>query len=181
MNLYKNLIELMIEVMTKNIQLIKSNIMKKLHILLPTILCVFSCEKFLPIDRKYNTPVSLYNNSKDTISRFIDDIDWDKTPYPDTSITEETILMKGILPSKIDILYFEENLQNQFSKYPNDTICLFILNTNTIKNNPWDSIRSRYNILARYDLSSQDIINRNFKIEYPYDSSLGKLKVWQKM
>lgn len=42
-----------------------------------------------------------------------------------------------------------------------------------------ERMREDYNILQRYDLSHEDLKKRNYVIEYPYDSTKGKLKVWK--
>lgn len=63
---------------------------------------------------------------------------------------------------------------------PKDTISLFIFSSDTINKYPWDSVRSNYMILQRYDLSLKDLQNRNWTIEYPYDSSKGNMKVWKR-
>lgn len=130
----------------------------------------------------YDLRFKVQNNSSNTISYFDN-----ANNYPDTSISyiSDQFLKANdyysITPEKNRIIYTTGTSWEQiFNQAPEGIVMLYIINTDLIKNNPWDSIQNQYNILARYDLSIEDLKHRNFTIEYPYNSSLGKLKVWTK-
>jgi hypothetical protein len=59
-----------------------------------------------------------------------------------------------------------------------DTLAMFFFDNDTLAKYDWSEIRSGYRILKRYDLSLQDLENRNFTIEYPFNRNLGPIKQW---
>lgn len=61
-----------------------------------------------------------------------------------------------------------------------DTLSIFVFNNKMLSQMPWESVADQYVIECRYDVSLDDLRRRNWALEYPYDSSKGKLKVWTK-
>jgi hypothetical protein len=54
-----------------------------------------------------------------------------------------------------------------FEDLPADTFMIFIFDADTLEQVPWDKVRSEYKILKRYDLSLQDLKDRDWKVVYP--------------
>lgn len=82
--------------------------------------------------------------------------------YPDTLLMNSNATTGPILKDH----FFGYDFNRLLSK---DTMCLFILDEDTISKYSWDIIKSDYKILQRYDLRVDDIGLRqlNFKITYP--------------
>lgn len=125
--------------------------------------------------------IHIENNSDHSIQTYkiLSDISGDKV-YPDTSIVRKETGIVVKQKTSADIGFNGNDIQEQFKYFPKDTLSFFVFDADTVAKYPWDSIRSKYLVSARYDLSAQDIINRKYRIEYPYDPKLGKLKVYQK-
>jgi len=145
--------------------------------LIPILALQCNKDKFNGYDLRFK----VQNNSSNTISYL------KNSDFPDTLLFETEPFLKAndyfaIPPEKKSSIHITGTTWEKiFSKAPQEIVMLYIIDTETLKKTPWDSIRSQYNILARYDLSLQDLQHRNFVIEYPYDTSLGKLKVYQKL
>ena len=91
--------------------------------------------------------------------------------YPDTSIG--TYNPAGS-PYNYQILANSEKqatigrndcLEGKFQQY--STWELFLFDENTLLTVPWDTIRKKYLILKRYDLTLKDLQNANWSITYP--------------
>ena len=60
----------------------------------------------------------------------------------------------------------DEKWDKVFEKLPSDTLSIFIFSGDTIAIYDWQTIRSNYNVLKRYDLSYQDMESLNWTITY---------------
>lgn len=129
----------------------------------------------------YDLRFKVKNNSNGVISIFQNSLD-----YPDTTLFETRPFLEAndyyfIMSGKSRSFYLTGSTwEKEFNKASNGIIMVYLINTDTLKKFDWDSIRINYKILQRYDLSLKDLQNRNWEIEYPYDSTRGKLKVWKK-
>jgi hypothetical protein len=99
--------------------------------------------------------------------------------YPDTNISEAIDLWKYIEPNtKSDFLWTRDWEGNFEIRSSNGKMSIFIFDADTINAYPIEIIRSEYKVLARYDVTLSDLERRNFVLEFPYDASKGKLKVY---
>jgi hypothetical protein len=80
--------------------------------------------------------------------------------------TKQTIEIKGVRD------------ENFFSELPKDTLSVFILNRDTIKNYSWEDVRTNNKILLRIDLSFEDIKKLKFIIPYPPTEAMKDMKMW---
>jgi hypothetical protein len=101
------------------------------------------------------------NNSSKIISIFY------KSNYPDTSLPSAEPILGGILPNGSRFLDSKKKWETVFAESPRDTLSFFYLSVDTLSAYPWSVIQSQYKILKRYDLSLQDLQNRNWTITYP--------------
>lgn len=136
-----------------------------------------SCEK-LSLAEKFYT-ITLVNNSKSKLNYLIKSEE-SNIQYPDTQLPIQLPFF-GLIDANSEA-YIDSRLdwKNRIPLIKSDTLSIYLISVNTINKNSWDSIRSNYLILQRYDLSLEDLKHRNYTIEFPYDSTLGKLKVWKK-
>ena len=101
--------------------------------------------------------------------------------YSDTTLPEEvyyhswTPAHKGwranVWPRSVDLLYFMEHRHI-------DTICVFVFKTEVLEQYSWDSIRSSYLVLQRYDLGYEDVANSNYEICFPPSEAMKHIHMW---
>jgi hypothetical protein len=65
--------------------------------------------------------------------------------------------------------FFDHNLkwEDYISSLPADTLSIFFIDAKIFSNSSWQTIRDKYLILKRYDLSAEQIKNLNYTINYP--------------
>lgn len=99
--------------------------------------------------------------------------------YPDTNISEAIIIWKYINRNTKSDFLWNRDWEGGFNHHsPNGIKTIFIFDADTVDAYPMEVIRTEYKVLARYDVSLSDLEKRNFVLEYPYDESKGKLKVY---
>lgn len=143
------------------------------------LILIISSSKCKVTEQRY--PLYIVNNTNQNLYVFFNEDAHYKSIYPDTQITNFKDRLGLPIKSfrKELIVDGSATWQSVYEvNVPNDTLSFFIFNTDTLFKYPWDTIRSKYMILQRYDLSLKDLQNRNFELEYPYDSTRGKLKVY---
>lgn len=59
-----------------------------------------------------------------------------------------------------------------------DTICVFVFKTEQVQHYDWDSIRSNYLILQRYDLSPADVDLLYDKLCFPPSEAMKNIHMW---
>jgi hypothetical protein len=129
-------------------------------------LCLFyllACEN-PPFDRYY--PIDIQNNSTHSITFYV------PTPgfrqlYPDTTLPLAKPSMQIVPSGESRSEYSSYPWEQAILEYPADTLSIYLFHFDTLNTNTWDQIRAGYKVLRRYDLSIQDLQNRNFRINYP--------------
>ncbi len=96
--------------------------------------------------------------------------------YPDTS-TFIGIPNPVLDPNFTKVLPKESNAQALWRKdcielafkdlIPSDTMMNTFLDAKVLEATPWETVKTNYLILKRYDLSLQDLKNANWTITYP--------------
>ncbi len=113
--------------------------------------------------------ISIENKSNDTIYSFVSVL------YPDTMIpSEEKDVFQDIKKYHLTMPYRQKDLIFGFNEYryiyeyyKTDTLCCFVIDYNVIKEISYEDIRKNNRILARYDLSLQDVEAFDGYFEYP--------------
>lgn len=105
--------------------------------------------------------------------------------YPDSMIYIVSPLTKNkekkILSGESGNFYLTgTDWETKFKDAPQNSISLFIFKSDSLEQILWDTIRAKYIIEMRYDLTLQNMKDRNWEIEFPYDSTKGKLKVYKR-
>jgi hypothetical protein len=72
----------------------------------------------------------------------------------------------GILPHSSNKFTIMGKWEDLFST-PKEKKCFFFFDADTLEKIPWDTIRKKYMILKRYDLSYEDLLLRNRTVTYP--------------
>jgi hypothetical protein len=109
----------------------------------------------IPIINNGTRPISYYMTNR-----------YAGNQYPDTAL-ENSVVLTDLPPGRSTTLYIGN--PEWLYKYPTVTerICLFTFDTDTLKKYSWEVIRSQYKVLKRYDLSLDDFIRMDYKIELP--------------
>ena len=134
-----------------------------------------NCDK---IGERYYT-IKLNNYSANTIEYYVASLGSEYI-YPDTLILSSKLYSPQVKTNKSAYRDSSVPWEDVYKYLTKDTLSIYVFSSDTLNKYPWDTIRSNYMILQRYDLSLQDLQNRNFGIEYPYDITRGKLKVYKR-
>lgn len=94
--------------------------------------------------------------------------------FPDTSIIDPNPALspeffKVTADEKKNLMFSNRDCIEDVFKYrvQSDTISIFIYDAFLLESTSWDKVKQDYLIFKRYDLSLQDLKNRNFTITYP--------------
>ncbi len=118
-----------------------------------------------------HTKVSFINRSQNSIS-----VDWNAY-YPDTLLgngfynPSSQAQIHEVLPSETNIDAvslgvdcFESRFKTQITS---GIIMIYVFDKTVLQNNNWDTIKKYNMYLKRYDLSLQDLQNKDWTITYP--------------
>ena len=151
--------------------------MKRIYILFGVIFLFVQCItepnlEVLFITNKSTQIIKIYFNSE-VNHRFV---------YPDTLITnfQNRVYFENYLPFSerneiISVASWRETYKNKASQ---DTLYLFIFASDTLAKYSWEEIRKGYKVLARYDLSLEDLERLNFELSYPPDNRMQGIKMY---
>ncbi len=138
---------------------------------------LYKYEKYLYLANNSNHSINLhFNNVKS-----LDNSNLNKV-YPDTLIRNdiENWISGKILTNEKVTPVIGANDWNEFynTNAPKDTISLFIFHSDTLAKYSWEEVRHGYKVLARYDLSLQDIKTVDFILSYPPDIRMEGIKLF---
>jgi hypothetical protein len=120
-------------------------------------------------DRDYapDSTLLIKNNSKDTLLYFIefksivDTVLPSYNLFPDES-TKSTWLIFPYSESR-----YKDAFIKTFNELDNKVLMVFIFDAKVLETTPWDTVKAKYLVLKRYDLSLQDLEDMNWTITYP--------------
>jgi hypothetical protein len=115
-------------------------------------------------DRKYT--ITIVNNSTHRIRFYFDGLTGAHY-YPDTVLPAVMPPMGIIEPGKRFYRDAGIKWEDTFREMPSDTLSLYVFHPDTLNVYDWPTIRNRYKILKRYDLSIEDLQRADFTISYP--------------
>lgn len=122
-------------------------------------------------------PVTFYNNTDHDIGYYIGMGGGDGTVYPDT-LLPNGYSHAGVYRNSDITINVEGTWAEWYGYLKTDTLCFFILNSDTLNKYPWEEIRKDYKILRRYDLSLQDLEYLEYKIYYPPTPKMRDIKMY---
>jgi hypothetical protein len=146
----------------------KNEIFKLIFILLMVSSCHSDCEKYV-------CSLDINNNSLSTLSIYF------SNSYPDTGLYKNladlgcSLIKPNSTCECINRISWKDHI-NELCK--GGKLTIFVFSKDTINKYTWDSVEAKYKVLKRYAISIEDFQKRGWKIEYPYDSTRGKLNVW---
>jgi len=98
------------------------------------------------------------------------------TFYPDTSIYSgipNPVLdpnFTKVLPDENNtrVLWGRDCIELDFKDLiSSDTLMVYVFDAHVLENTPWDTVKARYLVLKRYDLSLEYLKQSDFTIKYP--------------
>lgn len=133
-------------------------------ILLACFLVCNTCGK----DGDKHDSIVFVNNSNNDI--YVCGDDWS---YPDTAINFANPSLGGdsyrvAAKTSGDPLRLRDTYEGRFGQI--DKIMFFVFDAQVLENTPWDTVKAKYKVLERYDLSLEDLERLNWTITYPKDS-----------
>lgn len=141
--------------------------MRTIYITISVLACFLlntSCTSPYNPDEHYR--IMFVNNSE--IDVFVR-ADW---LYPDTLIAfgnpakaKSQFLIKANSNNGHPLSSGYPSYENNFSSI-NDTCMVFVMDAELVKNTPWDTVKAKYLVLKRYDLSFHDLDSMNWTITY---------------
>lgn len=135
---------------------------KQLLALFSIIGFAVGCEENNPFaERVYR--IKVINNSPEIVNYFY------QNKYPDTTLPLSIPDLNGIRPNdySFEDLSSRREWEDAFATSPSGTVSFFFLSVDTLSMYSWQTIRSQYKILKRYDVRLQDLDNSNWQLVYP--------------
>jgi hypothetical protein len=114
-------------------------------------------------ENKHNS-IDFKNNINRTI--FVHGKWW----YPDTTISfgnpaEAGEYYKVAAKASGNPLMIMDTYEDRFKQH--DTFMILVFDALVLETTPWDTVKAKYLVLKRYDLSLDDLKNMNWTISYP--------------
>jgi len=78
---------------------------------------------------------------------------------PDTALSvQKPDNLKTIPAGELKDIYDFEVGDNKFKRLKNERITIFVLSTDVVNSLPWDTIRDKYIVLKRYEITENDLV-----------------------
>lgn len=90
--------------------------------------------------------------------------------YPDTIIPSPNPISGGTFKVEKQTKKhesFRDCVEEIFLQNSSKIAIFFIFDANTLETTPWDTVRAKYLILKRYEITLENFRNNNFTITYP--------------
>ena len=144
------------------------------YLVILAILIIISCNNSCVelVDHVYS--ISVKNNMNRPFNFLV------SYQYPDTLIPDNYNDIKSLYPNGETRYDRKEKWENIFNELPADTLSIYFIDRDTLKNFEWDIIRRDYMISKRYDLSLQDLERLNYTISYPPSVEMEGIKMYPK-
>jgi hypothetical protein len=137
----------------------KNDFMKSILLILSCLLIAnSSCHKDEGLKLRVN------NKSEKAIY-----VSW-TSAYPDTSLNHMANPTYNSQINKVGANSLQPDYYGDPSKAffkSIDTLSVFVFDAQVLENTPWDTVKAKYLVLKRYDLSLDDLIKLNWIIIYP--------------
>ena len=94
--------------------------------------------------------------------------------YPDTSLNFQSpfanyyrINIGAHSTGDIRDVYNFECADKYFEYYPNNKVSFFVFDAKLVDTTPWITVRQNYQIIKRYDVGKNEVINNNYTLSLP--------------
>jgi len=96
---------------------------------------------------------------------------YDQFTFPDTTIAlynPSKVDVNKVLPHGKVHIPTRGSWESTFAeRIPSGKLMIFIYDAKTLETTPWDTVRKKYLILKRYDLTLKDLESLNWTVTYP--------------
>jgi len=158
--------------------------MKKLTLCLMLLICLLATSCFDELQMRENCHQTIYfkNNSSKTLYTY------PASKYPDTSLSEAESTSEiyyghyVVSPDSVNHFAFARRfcLEDDFKSghFGLDTMMIFVFDLAVLENVPEDTIRAKYMVLQRYDLSLSDLQKLDWEVTYPPTPEMKDMKMY---
>ena len=87
--------------------------------------------------------------------------------YPDTILPSTEPSLQKVEPNKHIDLTSSFKWENVIQDMPLDTLSIYFFDADTLETYSWIQVKKENKVLKRFDLSVQDLKDKNWKIHYP--------------
>lgn len=122
-------------------------------------LMLFFLISCLPMDK--SSAFSIKNNSEQSINLYAAYI------LPDTILPVNKPTFILIEAGRLGYITDGYIGDDEFKRFSNDKLTIFILSKDTVDKYSWEAIRNDYRILKRYEINNQDLVNMGGSVTYP--------------
>jgi len=133
-----------------------------LFIITTCVLITNSCD---PMDKVYSIKVE--NRTNNTIMASAGCSKYHMSIYPDTLLPPLKPFLIRVNSNDYNYLDHSFKWEDVVSELPSDTLSIYIFDSDTVDIVPWPTVKSKYLVLKRYDLSLEDLKGMNWIITYP--------------
>jgi hypothetical protein len=131
------------------------------------LILLFGCKQPPLVDRIYT--ITATTSSNDSLVCFIE-YDANAIHYPDTNLPllkPFKRLVRKDKPYYLDRQDDNGKWEEYIASLPADTLSVFFLDAKVFTDSSWQTIRDKYLVLKRYDLSAEQLKSLNYTINYP--------------
>jgi len=101
------------------------------------------------------------NNSDQNLYLFVNYL------YPDTSLPSQKPYLDYVASMHSRNIYSSVKWDKVFDQLPQDTLSLFLIISDSLEIYGWETIATKQKIVARLDLSYNDLDQNSFIVKYP--------------
>ena len=152
------------------------------------VICILSvsvlfcgCEKWMA-EHLGREIMSFRNNADYTVSIYSAMITPNRSPiYPDTTLPYSASRIIDIAPRDDKVVYSSPtggSILEVYESYNTDTISFFVFSTESLSTLGWDSARTSYLILQRYDIGFHDLFLVPQGPTFPPTEEMRNIKMW---
>jgi hypothetical protein len=131
------------------------------------IFAFHSCEQIPLVDKIFT--ITATTTSNDSLVCFLE-YDVNAIHYPDTNlpiVKPFKRIVRKDKPYYLDRQDENGKWEDYIASLPKDTLSIFFMDAKIFTDSTWQTIRDKYLVLKRYDLSAEQLKNLNFTINYP--------------
>ena len=157
--------------------------MKHITTIFRVLLCLTfcGCETWME-DHIGRTIVNFQNNAEYEISvcsALIPPYDSSVIMYPDTSLPLQMPRVVNIRTGDYQTIFdARTDLGDVYAQYRTDTISLYVFSTELLSTVGWDSLRTTYSVLQRYDICLNDFRLLHHYPTFPPTEEMRNIKMW---
>ena len=119
-----------------------------------------SCKDGSPLGAEMSYRITIDNSTTKSIFTFY------QLNFPDTNLQENTPFYKVALPQSVTYLQSQEKWENVINSNSHNVITIFIMDYDSLQKYGWQTMRSQYKILDRFELTTDSLQKLQWTLTY---------------